>query len=83
MKTDFDLVLLMVVSVSMRKWIKFELSFFVFRGALTGGGLFTVEEYKMASILNQQTHDVWFQKLNGFQDKRCFLESSLQFSSFN
>ena len=46
MKTDFDLVLLMVVSVSMRKWIKFELSFFVFRGALTGGGLFsnTVEE---------------------------------------
>lgn len=26
----------------------------------------------MASILNQQTHDVWFQKLNRFQDKRFF-----------
>ena len=35
--------------------------------------------YKMASILNQQTH-VWFQKLNGFQDKRCFLKSSLHCS---
>ena len=46
----------------MSKWIKVELSFFVFGGAPTGGGLFTVEEYKMASILNQQSKIKWISR---------------------
>ena len=57
------------------------ISFFVFGGALIAGGLFTVGEYKMASILNQQTRLI--SKIKSVSREMMFFKSSLQFSSLS